>query len=247
MTRAPGTLYGIGLGPGDPELLTLKAVRLLRAAPVIAYPAAEGQASLARSIAAPHLPGAQREIAFPMPMRTDRAPARAVYDAAARAIAAELREGRDVAALCEGDPFFYGSFIYLFERLAPRFPVEVVPGIASVMAAAAAARRPLAARGDVLTIVPGPLEDADLEARLAGCQSFAILKLGRHFERVRALLDRLGLLDACAFAERVSMPGERLTPLREASGPAPYFSMILGYRGTEPAMAAGLPRSAVPA
>ena len=138
--------------------------------------------------------------------------------------------------LCEGDPFFYGSFMYLFERLADRYPTEIVPGVASVTAAAAASRRPLSARNDVLTVIPGPLDDAALEARIAACEAFAIMKLGRHLDRVRALLGRLGLLGACTYCERISLPEERVMPLGEVTGDAPYFSMILGYRGAEPAI-----------
>ncbi|MEX6507417.1 precorrin-2 C(20)-methyltransferase [Jiella sp. M17.18] len=232
-----GTLTGLGVGPGDPELLTLKALRLLKAAPVVAYPAPEGGDSFARAIVADFLSPEQEEIAIEMPMRVERFPAAEVYDAAAAKIAARLDAGRDVAVLCEGDPFFYGSFMYLFDRLADRYPAEIVPGVASVTAAAAAAKRPLTARNDVLTVIPGPLDDNELAERITAAQSFAIMKLGRHFGRVKALLERLGLSDACAYCERVSLPEERVLPLAAVSGDAPYFSMILGYRGDEPAIA----------
>ncbi len=147
---AGGTVYGIGVGPGDPELVTLKALRILRAAPVVAYPAplADGQLgeSFARSIVAQFLTGAQREIAIGVPMAPERFPAQDVFDRAASEIGGEVAAGRDVAVLCQGDPFFYGSFIYLFARLAARFPVEIVPGVSSLTACAAAAGLPLAAR-----------------------------------------------------------------------------------------------------
>jgi len=229
-----GTLYGLGLGPGDPELLTLKAHRILRSVPVIAYPLAEGGDSFARRIAAPHLPGEQEEIAIPLRMSADRAPGRAAYDAAAPRIAACLQAGRDVAVLCEGDPFFYGSFLYLFARLAGRFPTVVVPGISSVMAAAAAARRPLSARHDTVLVLPATLPDEALRAAMTGADSIAILKLGRHFARVKALIRQEGLLERALFAERVTLPDERVLPLAETGDAAPYFSMILVYRGSEP-------------
>ena len=127
-----GTLYGLGIGPGDPELITLKALKRLQAVPVIAYPAPQEGDSLARAIVAPHLDGAQREIAIRMPMVAARFPAQEVYDRAAEAIGGELEAGRDVAVLCEGDPFFYGSFMYLFGRMAERYPVEVIPGVSSL-------------------------------------------------------------------------------------------------------------------
>ena len=131
-----GTVYGLGVGPGDPELLTLKALRILRAAPVIAYPAPETGDSFARQIVAPHLPGGQQEIAIRMPLGDGQFPKAAVYDAAAAAIAGRVADGLDVAVLCEGDPFFYGSFMYLYARLVVSCPVQVVPGVSSLMACA---------------------------------------------------------------------------------------------------------------
>ncbi|HEX2017581.1 MAG TPA: SAM-dependent methyltransferase, partial [Aurantimonas sp.] len=152
-----GTLYGLSVGPGDPELLTLKALRILQASPVVAYPAPDHGASFARSIVAAHLAPHQDEVPIVVPMRVERFPAASVYDQAASVIAAHLAAGRDVAVLCEGDALFYGSFMYIFERLADRFPAEIVPGVTSVSAAAARLKRPLAARNDVLTVLPAPL------------------------------------------------------------------------------------------
>lgn len=232
-----GTLYGLGVGPGDPELVTLKAHRILRAAPVVAYPAPDHGTSFARSIVAGFLTGEQEEIPIVVPMRVERFPAAEVYDAAAAAIAARLEAGLDVAVLCEGDPFFYGSFMYLFERLAEHHAVVIVPGVASPMAAAARALRPLSARNDILTVIPGPLDDEALAERLFHAEAFVIMKLGRHFDRVRALIDRLGLMDRSVYCERVTLAEERVLPLAEVTGAAPYFSMILGYRGAEPAIA----------
>lgn len=236
-----GTLYGLGLGPGDPELLTLKAHRLLVAAPVVAYPAPENGDSFARRIAAPFLRPAQVEVPIVVPMRVERFPAREVYDGAAETIAGHLSAGRDVAALCEGDPFFYGSFMYLFERLAGRYPCEIVPGISSIMAGAAALKRPLAARNDVLTVVPGPLPDAEMERRLKATDAAVIIKIGRHFSRIRKLLQNMNLSAASGYLERISLPEERIVPLESVGDDsAPYFSMILVYRGAEDWIA-GLP------
>src|SRR6185369_9057732 len=142
---AEGTLYGIGVGPGDPELVTLKALRIARACPVVAYPAPEEGESLARRIMAPHLAGGQTEIAIRMPLTAERYPAQAVYDQSSQDIAAHLAAGRDVAVLCLGDPFFYGSFMYLFARLAESHRTVVVPGVTSLAAAAASLGAPLAA------------------------------------------------------------------------------------------------------
>ncbi len=229
-----GTLYGLGVGPGDPELITLKALRLLQAAPVIAYPAPEDGDSLARAIVAGHLPGGQHEIAIRMPLAVARFPAQAVYDSAAAEIGEHLAAGSDVAVICEGDPFFYGSFMYLFGRMVERFPAEVVPGVSSLTACAAVLGAPLAARNDVLAVIPAPLDDDALADRLAGVDAAAIIKLGRHFERVRALLDRLGLAADARYVERATMESERVMKLAEVGdGAAPYFSMILVHRRAE--------------
>lgn len=229
-----GTLYGLGLGPGDPELLTLKAHRILTSAPVVAYPAPDTGPSFARQIVAGYLRPEQTEVAIVVPMRVERFPAREIYDAAAADLSAHLDAGRDVAVLCEGDPFFYGSFMYLFERLAGRYPTEVVPGVSSMMASAAAIGRPLAARNDVLSVVPGPLDDDTMRSRIEAAEAVVIIKVGRHFARIRTLIEAMGLTGVAAYVERVSMTEERLMPLSEVrEDTAPYFSQILIYKGAE--------------
>ena len=228
-----GTLYGLGVGPGDPELLTLKALRILRAVPVLAYPAPIEGDSMARAIAAPHLPGDQTEIAIRMPLDAARFPAKEVYAAAAQNITGHLESGRDVAVLCEGDPFFYGSFMYLFARLAEAHHIEVVPGVSSPMACAAALGMPLAARNDVLSVLPAPLAEETLKARLEACDAAAIVKVGRHIAKVRRVLQELGLESRARYIERASLAAERILPPSEAADPAPYFSMILVHRRGE--------------
>jgi precorrin-2/cobalt-factor-2 C20-methyltransferase len=221
-------VYGLGVGPGDPELLTLKALRILRTAPVIAYPAPESGDSFARSIVAPHLPGGQKEIAIRMPLGDGSFPKADIYDRAAREILAEIRAGRDVAVLCEGDPFFYGSFMYLHARLARDCAVTVVPGVSSLMACAAMAGAPLSARNDSLTVIPAPLPDEDLRARLAVSGAAAVIKVGRHLSRVRGVLDDTGLLPRALLVERATLAEQRIRRLSEVRDDgAPYFSMIL--------------------
>ena len=162
-----GTLYGLGIGPGDPELITLKALRLLRSCPVLAYPAPEDQDSLARQIVAEHIPEGLIEIPIRMPMRVERFPAQEVYDWAAEEIATHLESGRDVACLCEGDPFFYGSFSFLFQRLVDRFPLSVVPGVSSLTGCAAVLGAPLATRNEApVHIVEDPAAVEELVARV---------------------------------------------------------------------------------
>jgi precorrin-2/cobalt-factor-2 C20-methyltransferase len=225
-----GRLYGIGVGPGDPELMTLKAVRVLSETPVIAYPAPDRGESSARKIAAAHVPAGRIEIAIRVPMRPGPEPT-AIYDDAAQAIADHLEAGRDVAVLCEGDPLFYGSFIYLHDRLADRFPTTVVPGVSSLTACAAAANCALARRDQTLTVLPATLTDAALTERLKSADNIAILKVGRHLPRLKALLQRLGLVEASAYVAHATRVEERVVPLADlVAEDAPYFSMILVAR-----------------
>jgi precorrin-2/cobalt-factor-2 C20-methyltransferase len=226
-----GTLYGIGVGPGDPELMTVKAVRILQSVPVIAYPAADDGDSSARQIAAQFLPDEAIEIAIRVPMRPGRMPVE-VYDEAAREIATHLAEDRDVAVLCEGDPFFYGSFMYLHDRLAATWPCQVVPGVSSLTACAAATARPLVRRNDTLIVLPATLSDEELSTRLAGNNAAAILKVGRHLPRLRAIVETCGLRDRTYYVEYASRENEQVMPLGERNdSPAPYFSMLLISEG----------------
>ena len=229
-----GMLYGVGLGPGDPELMTLKAARLIGGADVIAYPTLEGGDSFARAIAADLIEDGTEEIAVSIPMSVKREPAQAAYDAGATAIGEQLEAGKDVVVLCEGDPFFYGSFMYLFSRLSDRFDCEVVPGVTSVTACAAALQSPLTARNEVLTIIPGPMDEEAMEARIAAAEAVAVMKVGRHLPKIKRVLDRLGLVEHAGYVERASLPQEVVLPLSEAPEKAPYFSMILVTKGDDP-------------
>lgn len=229
-----GTLYGIGVGPGDPELITLKGYRLLQRVPVVAWPAPLEGDSMARRIAAPHLTGDQTEIPIRMPLTSDRFPAQEVYDRAAEELGTHLAAGRDVAVLCEGDPFVYGSFMYLFARMATRFPVRVVPGISSLTAGAAALGMPLAARDDVLSVVPAPLPEAELEARLAAADAAVVIKIGRHLAKLRRVLEHLDLTGRARYVEYATMEEQRIRPFAEVEGErAPYFSLVVLHRRGE--------------
>ncbi|MDX5592228.1 precorrin-2 C(20)-methyltransferase [Pseudovibrio sp. SPO723] len=229
-----GTLYGVGLGPGDPELVTLKAHHLITQARVIAYPKAEGAPSFARAIAEAYIAENAMEIPIEMPMRADRVPAREVYDRASAQISEVLRGGSDVVVLCEGDPFLFGSFMYLYERLSAEFQVVVVPGVSSVTACAAALGRPLSARNDTLTVLPATLSDEELEQHLLNSSSLAIMKVGRHLSRIKALLEKNNLVDHAGYVERASLAEQKVMPLTEqAEDNAPYFSMVLVYKGEE--------------
>ncbi len=226
-----GTLYGLGVGPGDPELLTLKAHRILTSAPVIAWPAPDEGDSFARSIVARWITPAQLEIPIRVPMRVERQPARDVYDHAATEISHHLDAGSDVVVLCEGDPFFYGSFMYLFSRLSPVYRVEIVPGVSSIMAAASALQQPLATRNAGFSVIPAPLPNERITAMLEQCDSAAIIKIGRHFKRICDLLGNLNLVERASFIERATLETEAAMPLTQAlHRDAPYFSIILVAR-----------------
>ena len=229
-----GRLIGVGTGPGDPQLVTRRAWALIEGARVIAYPAPDTGTSFARSIVAEAIAGDAVEIPMIVPMRPGRAPAQSVYDDAATAIGGHLAAGRDVIVLCEGDPLFYGSFMYLLVRLRDSYPVEIVPGVNSLSACAAAQAHPLVARSDVLTVLPGTLDDEALAAAIGAADAVAIMKIGRHMPRLRALVDRLGLTGHALYTSHASLPHERALALSDAPDDAPYFSMILIYKGVDP-------------
>ena len=222
-----GSLRCVGLGPGDPELITRKAERLIRAARIIAYPAPIGAASFARSIAAELIHPDSVEIPIEIPMQVEQFAALKAYDAAAIEIAGHLERGNDVVVLCQGDPFFYGSFIYLFERIEGRFDIEVVPGVTSMTACAAAALQPLCGRIETLTVVPAMLPEEDLSGRIRSAEPFVVIKVGRHIGKIRRLLDRLDRLDGAVFVSHASLSHQSLMPLQDAPDPAPYFSTVI--------------------
>lgn len=233
-TDTRGTLYGVGLGPGAPDLITLRAARLISAAGVIAYPTLAGGDSFARAIAADLIAADAVEIVMDVPMTVERAPAQAAYDAGAAQIAAHLDAGRNVVCLCEGDPFFYGSFMYIFARLSGQYNVQVVPGVSSISACTASAAMPLAARNERLTVLPGPLPEDELRTRIDGAESVVIMKVGRHLPKIRGVIDALGLTAVAVYVERASLPEEVVMPLAQAPEKAPYFSMILIAKGADP-------------
>lgn len=229
-----GKLYGVGLGPGAADLMTLRAARLIEGAGVVAYPSLAGGDSFARAIAADLIAPTCREIVMDVPMTVERAPAQAAYDLGAAKIATALDAGDDVICLCEGDPFFYGSFMYIFARLSDQYEVEVVPGVTSITACAARAKMPLAARNERLTVLPGPLPADELRSRIEGAESVVIMKVGRHMAKIRGVIEDLGLTAQAMYVERATLPQEVVLPLAEAPEKAPYFSMILLAKGADP-------------
>ncbi|NCR40834.1 MAG: precorrin-2 C(20)-methyltransferase [Microcystis aeruginosa W13-11] len=229
-----GKLYGLGIGPGDPELLTLKAHRILTTVPVIAYPTLESGKVLARAIVSDFIRPEQIEIPMPLPFSVERS-SQPHYDIAAENLAEQLNLGRDVAVLCVGDPMLYGTFMYIFNRLCDRFSIEVVPGISSVMASAAMLGVPITYRNDVFSIMPATLDAEILRDRLALIDAAAIIKLGRHFAKVRDILDELGLLERALYIERATLPNQQIIPITEIDPEAvTYWSLILIPSKTNP-------------
>jgi precorrin-2/cobalt-factor-2 C20-methyltransferase len=225
MTQS-GKLYGIGLGSGDPELLTVKALRLLQSSPVVAYPVSDGGKSLSRSIVAGYLRTEQVEVPLWYPFKLSQS-SQPYYDTAAETIAGYLDAGQDVVVLCEGDPFFYGTFMYLYTRLCNHYPTEVVPGVSCVMAHASVLGTPLTYRNDVFMVVPAILPAEVLKDRLAVADAAVIIKLGHHFAKVYAVLQELGLADRANYIERATMPNQRIVPIHEVDPEVvPYFALI---------------------
>ena len=229
-----GTIYGVGVGPGDPKLVTVKAQEVIAAAPVIAYFAKRGEQGRAREAAAPWITAGKEELPFTYPTTTEpakegyRPTLDRFYDQAAEAVAGHLAAGRSVAVLCEGDPFLYGSYIYLHNRLKDRFPVEVVPGICSFSAAAAAAGIPLATGEEVFAVVPATVGEERLARLLEVVDGAAVIKLGRTFPQARAALAAAGRLDEALYVERASLPSQRLLAAGEVDPTTvPYMSLLL--------------------
>ncbi|MGY1831088.1 precorrin-2 C(20)-methyltransferase [Geodermatophilus sp. SYSU D01180] len=231
-----GRLYGVGLGPGDPELVTVKAARLIAAADVVAFHAAQHGRSVARALAAPYLREGQVEELLVYPVTTEgtdhpggyQGAIDEFYEAAAARLAAHLDAGRDVVVLAEGDPFFYGSYMHMHKRLAHRYPTEVVPGVTSVSGAAAVVGRPLVERDEVLTVLPGTLPADELAEWLATTDSAAVVKLGRTFPQVREAFEAAGVLDRALYVERATTDRQRTMPLADVDpATVPYFSLAL--------------------
>jgi len=229
-----GTLYGIGLGPGNSELITVKAWRLLSTVEVIAYPKPPNGESFARKIAAPFIPEDATEIALTVPMAKARGPAQKAYDEGAQIIANLLDKGKHVAFICNGDPFLYSTFMYLHERLKERFEIEIIPGVTSLTATAAATRRPLAARNEILKVLPAPLDDETLRREIASGDSIVINKVGKHFGRIRALIESMGLTEKTQVVENATTEFEVARPLSQIrENDQPYFSTMIIYKGKE--------------
>ena len=231
-----GRLIGVGVGPGDPDLLTLKAVRALAEADVVAHFAKAGNPSNARRIVAGHLRAGVEELPLLYPVTTELPKISAAYrdsicrfyDESAAAVACHLDAGRTVAVLSEGDPMFYGSYMHLHVRLSQRYRTEIVPGVTAMSGCWSQAGTPIAQGDDVLVVLPATLPEAELERRFADADAAVVMKIGRHLEKVRRVLARTGRLSRAIYVERGTTMDAVTMPLeRKLDDVAPYFSVIL--------------------
>jgi precorrin-2/cobalt-factor-2 C20-methyltransferase len=243
-----GKLIGVGVGPGDPELMTLKAIRALGEASVVAYFAKAGNSSHSHATVATHLRSGVVELPLHYPVTTElpscssgyRDAIAAFYDKAAADIAAHLEAGRVVAVVAEGDPLFYGSYMHLHARLAPRYPAEIVAGVTGMSGCWSAAGMPIAQGDDVFTVLPATLPEGELVRRFADADAAVVMKVGRHLPKLRRALDRSGRLARAIYVERGTMADAKMIPLADKSDDdAPYFAVVLvpGWKtrpGAEP-------------
>ena len=231
-----GTLHGLGLGPGDPELMTLRSWRIISLAPVIAYPQPPSGQSRARAIAAPLIPEDVEELPLVIPFGADAAEVEAAYDQAAAMLATRLDAGLDVALLCLGDPLTYGTFGRVALRLAPKYPVQITPGVSTPQAAAARLGRILVRGDEALKFLPATMDEEMLMTEcLNRHAALAILKLGGRLPLVRRALERAGRLEQAVVVEELGGANERILPLTEATAEerGRYFSLILVWPAAE--------------
>ncbi|HYD14757.1 MAG TPA: precorrin-2 C(20)-methyltransferase [Hyphomicrobium sp.] len=231
-----GTLYGIGVGPGDARLLTLRAAGLVTSVDVLAFFAKRGREGNARRIASQLVGNGRTELRLEYPV-TDEIPVSdpdytaqiaEFYEASARAIADHLGNGRSVGLLAEGDPFFYGSFMHMWRRLDGRYPIEVVPGVTGMSGCWTSANTPITWGDDILTVLPGTLDEGVLAERLAASNAAVIMKVGKNLAKVRRAVEAAGLMSRAIYVERGTMPDERVLPLAKCTDESgPYFAMVI--------------------
>ena len=231
-----GRLIGVGTGPGDPELLTVKAVRALQEADVVAYFAKRGSNGNARGIVGPYVRETWIELPLVYPVTTEihkdskdyRETILNFYEESVQKVEEHLEKGRTVAVLSEGDPLFYGSYMHLHVRLADRWPTEVIPGVTAMSGCWSQTGTPIVQGDDILTVLPGTLAEFELTRRLADTDAAVIMKVGRNLPKIRKALAATGLLDRAIYVERGTMANTQSVRLAErGDDEAPYFSIVL--------------------
>ena len=235
-TARAGTLYGIGVGPGDVRYLTLRAAALVRDVDVLAFFAKRGLQGNARGIVDPLIKPHRHELRLEYPVTNEIPPEdpsyqeqiSRFYEECVEMLAALLRQGKSVGLLAEGDPFFYGSFMHMWRRLEAVFPLEVVPGVTGMSGCWTRANAPITWGNDILSVLPGTLDEEQLTRRLAETDAAVIMKVGKNLAKVRRAVEAAGLLSRALYVERGTMRGEQIMPLSECpDGNGPYFSMVL--------------------
>lgn len=240
--HSKGRLIGVGTGPGDPELLTLKAARALSEADVVAYFAKRGNNSNARAIVEARFKPGMVELPLLYPVTTEidknhddyRSQITDFYEQSAESVAAHLDQGLTVAVLSEGDPLFYGSYMHLHVRLAHRYPTEVIPGITAMSGCWSTTGLPIVQGDDVLSVLPGTMSEFELTRRLADTDAAVIMKVGRNLPKIRRALEAAGKLAKAVYVERGTMAGGSSMRLAEKTDDkAPYFAIVLvaGWSG----------------
>lgn len=231
-----GTFHGVGLGPGNPDLLTVQAVKLVESAGLLTYFAKKGRRGNARTIVDKWVPKGKPELPLWYPMTTETHFGEEVYITALKdfyersveGIADVLDMGKDVVLVCEGDPMFYGSFMHLYVRLKDRYPTKITPGVTGMAGCWAAAGLAMTWGDDQLSVLAGTLDEDELVRRLEATDAAVIMKLGSNFAKVRKAIERAGMLARATYVERGTMAGEVVMPLADKDeSPAPYFSLIL--------------------
>src|SRR5260370_16235385 len=231
---SPATIYGVGLGPGDREMIRIKAARLNDKAGGVAHIRKAGRPGNARTLVNGMLAPGVIEEALEYPVTTEIAledpvygdTLRIFYDDCVRRLLRHVAEGRDVAVLCEGDPFLYGSFMHLHSRITGRAPVVVVPGISGMSGCWTASGVPITFGDDVLTVVPATLDETTLCERLQSIDALVVMKLGRNPAKVRRALQAAGLAERAVYVERGTMADEKVMRLADKTDDkAPDFSL----------------------
>ena len=232
----PGTIYGTGLGPGQPDLMSVRADKLIRNASHVAFFRKAGRRGHARKTVEGMLAQNVVEFAMQYPVTTEIPVTDPAYNVLLAQFYAECAAhlkalsdtGEDVVVLCEGDPFFYGSFMHLYTRLQGSVPVQVIPAITGMSGAWTATGIPVTWGDDVLSVLSGTLPEAELTRRMGDCDALVVMKIGRNFDKVVRALKRAGLSDRAWLVEYATMPNQSVTKLAQASGgAAPYFSIIV--------------------
>jgi precorrin-2/cobalt-factor-2 C20-methyltransferase len=231
-----GRLIGVGTGPGDPDLLTIKAVKAIQGADVLAWFAKEGRRGNGRGIVDGIVRDGTIELPLYYPVTTEihrQKPeyvhrVTGFYEASTETIAAHLEAGRNVAVLSEGDPLFYGSYMHLHVRLAKRYPAEVIPGVTAMSGCWSQANLPIVQGDDILSVLPGTLDEDQLVRRLRDTEAAVIMKVGRNLPKIRRALAEAGRINDAFYVERGTMANTAMTPLAAKSDDeAPYFSIVL--------------------